>query len=74
MAARLGAACRASRVQRGLSALDIASAAGVNESTISRFEHGDGWRRETDRIVAAYARETGTTPDDLWQAALQQNA
>lgn len=71
MAARLGGACRALRVQRGLSALDIATAAQVNESTISRFERGDGWRRETDRIVAAYAELLEVPADELWRAAFE---
>lgn len=52
--------------------MDIANAAGVSEATISRFEAGRGWRRDTDEIVAAYATETGTAPETLWRAALDR--
>jgi transcriptional regulator with XRE-family HTH domain len=73
MAARIGAAARAARTDAGLELLDIARAASVSEATVSRFEIGHGWRRETDRIVAAYAVELGTTPETLWRAALDRD-
>lgn len=52
--------------------MDIANRAGVSQTTIHKFEAGRGWRRETNRIVAAYAKETGTTERELWQAALDR--
>jgi transcriptional regulator with XRE-family HTH domain len=72
MAQRLGAACREARRAAGLRQIDIATAAGVDHSTISRFETGYGnrWREDTDDIVAAYAHELGITPEELWRRAL----
>lgn len=58
----------------GIPLLEIATAAGVSEATLSRFEQGDGWRRQTNQIVTAYAHACGTTERDLWQAALNQDA
>ena len=72
MDARLGRAARTARLHAGLGLLDVAQAAGVSEATISRFERGEGWRRETNTIVDAYAQVCGTTPNDLWRAALAQ--
>jgi transcriptional regulator with XRE-family HTH domain len=72
MAARLGAAAREGRETAGLSLLDIATTAGVSQTTIHRFELGDGWRRQTDQIVNAYARELGVDAEDLWKAALER--
>lgn len=70
MEARLGHACREAREEAELSLMDIANRAGVSQSGIHRFEHGTGWRRDTEEIVAAYATECGLDPDDLWRAAL----
>lgn len=70
MAERLGEVCRGARVDAGRHAIDIATAAGVSEATISRFERGDGWRRQTDEIVAAYAAETMVEPLELWRRAV----
>jgi len=70
MAARLGKACRAARKHAGLYLLDIAIEAGVGQTTVHEFEKGDGWRRQTNEIVAAYARACGTTERALWQAAI----
>lgn len=70
MAARLGSIARARREQAGLRLIDIAITANVAESTIHFFETGNGWRRETDRIVDAYAELLGCTPQDIWQSAL----
>lgn len=70
MAERLGGVCRQARLDAGRHALDIATAAGVSEATISRFEAGDGWRWKTDEIVAAYATETGLTALALWRRAV----
>lgn len=53
--------------------MHMATRAGVDETTIGRFERGDRWRWNTDQIVAAYARELGTTERALWQAALDRS-
>jgi hypothetical protein len=53
--------------------IDIATRAGVREPTIHRFERGEGWRRDTDAIVAAYAQELGIKPEDVWRAAVDRS-
>lgn len=73
MSVRLGAAAREARLEAGLSLLDIATTAGVSQTTIYFFEQRGGWRRETDRIVEAYARELGITEHTLWQAAIDRD-
>jgi transcriptional regulator with XRE-family HTH domain len=72
MEVRLGAAAREIRVAAGRTLMDIANTAGVSQSGIGRFEQGHGWRRDTNRIVDAYAHECGVTPEDIWRAALQR--
>jgi transcriptional regulator with XRE-family HTH domain len=51
---RLGAALRAARVQRRLRQVDVAKAAGVSTSTVSRIEHGSlgGLQLRSVRAVA----------------------
>jgi predicted transcriptional regulator len=70
MAARLGTVARRAREDAGITLMDVAVTAGVGQTSIHRFELGDGWRRETDAIVDAYAQLCQTTPQALWQAAL----
>lgn len=72
MAVRLGAECRQRRRAAGLTLLDVATAAGVGQTSIHLFEKGRGWRRETDAIVDAYADLLGTTPEALWRAAIDR--
>lgn len=70
MEARLPAVCRRARRDAGLSLMDVANRAGMSQSTIWLFEQAHGWRRDTDRIVCAYAAELGIAPVELWRAAL----
>lgn len=70
MATRLGQTCRRARRAAGVRQIDIASAAGVSHTTISHFEQGRWWHRQTDEIVNAYAELCATTPEALWRAAL----
>jgi transcriptional regulator with XRE-family HTH domain len=72
MAARLGAVCRDAREAAGLRQIDIATTAGVHETTIGRFERGDRWAWNADAIVHAYAAELGVTERVLWQAAIDR--
>lgn len=71
MEARLGQAARRIRLEAGLDLIDLATTSGVSQSTISRFEQGEGWRRDTNAIVDAYAQACGLRPEDLWRAALE---
>lgn len=66
----LAAACRGVRLDAQLRQIDIATEAGVAHTVISDFERALGWPDRIDEIVAAYARETGREPIDLWAAAL----
>jgi len=70
MDARLGRVARAERLRAGLELIDVAHEAGVSEATLSRFETGRGWRRETNAIVDAYARLCDLQAEDLWLAAV----
>lgn len=70
MAASLGRAARAAREQAGVTLMEIAVEANVAQTTVHRFEAGDGWRRETDAIVAAYAKLCGVEEAELWRRAL----
>lgn len=67
--------CRQRRlaVRPKLKQIDIATVASVAETTITHFEQGRWWIRETDRIVAAYSELLGTTPEALWRAALRRD-
>lgn len=70
MSARLGRAAQALRLEHGFTLLDVATRARVSESVVHQFERGTGWRRRTDEIVAAYAKEAGVEPVDIWRAAI----
>jgi transcriptional regulator with XRE-family HTH domain len=72
MAASLGETCRRARQDAGVRSIDIATTARVSEATISKFEHGVGWRRETDAIVAAYEHECGLPERALWRRAVER--
>lgn len=74
MAAQLGRVAQQLRDRAGLTLMDIAVAAEVGQSTIHRFEAGDGWRRETDAIVDAYAECCGVPARDIWLAAITLDA
>lgn len=70
MAGRLGRVCRDAREEAGLRQLEIAMTAGVSGYTISMFEHGRGWKRDVEAIVAAYEKECGLPEDELWRRAI----
>lgn len=74
MAARLGATCRQARraARPRVRQIDVATRAGVGEKTVTHFEAGRWWVRETDAIVQAYADLLDTTPLELWRAALNR--
>lgn len=72
MADRLGQACRHARRHAGLRQIDVATEAGIAEGTVSKFEHGTAGWTIADRIVDAYARLLGVTPEALWRAAIDR--
>jgi transcriptional regulator with XRE-family HTH domain len=73
MERRLGSAARRIRVEAGLDLIDIERVSGVSQPTLSRFENGIGWRRETNAIVDAYAMACNLTPEYIWRLALEEN-
>jgi hypothetical protein len=68
--------CREARIEAGVTALAVVvqaramGARNVSEPTLTRFEQGAGWRRDTDLIVAAYAHECGVELMTLWRRAV----
>lgn len=59
------------REERDVSRQDVASRFRVDPSTIYRFESGRGWPRDTDVMVAAYAKALGIDDArDIWKIAL----
>lgn len=68
----LGIACRDLRKQHGRRQVHIAVELDVTESAISNFELGNRWPRDPDATVAAYATDLGTTPRDIWTAAIER--
>jgi transcriptional regulator with XRE-family HTH domain len=63
---------RERRKNAGASLKDVEQAgAGVDRSTISRFERGQtGWPDNLDTMVTAYADVTGVSEPELWREAL----
>lgn len=53
--------------------MEIAVVAGMAQTTVHRFEAGDGWRRETDSIVAAYEKLRDMEERELWRRAVDQD-
>jgi hypothetical protein len=75
MLGRIGPVCRDCRERTGASVQSIAVIAGVNPSTVYRFEHpraGGSWPRNADRLVYAYAIAAGTEARLLWQRAVRR--
>lgn len=72
MERRLGSACRRIREQAGLDLIDIATTAHVSQSTVSRFELGQGWVRATNTLVDTYADVGALTPEDVWKIAIDE--
>jgi transcriptional regulator with XRE-family HTH domain len=69
--ARVRARLRALRAERGLTLADVASAAGMDASTLSRLESGA--RRLTLDHLPALARALNVRPDDLLAAPQAQD-
>lgn len=66
----LGRAARDAREQKGRLQVHVAASLGVNQDTVSRFEHGRTWPRDPDLMIAAYAEDLDIDPRDIWDAAL----
>src|SRR4051812_27453181 len=52
--------------------VNIAGTLSRDQSSIYRFEQGDTWPNDTDRVIAAYCVEVGITdPREIWDLALR---
>jgi hypothetical protein len=60
----------ACRLAAGATVLDVAHRAGVDASTVYRFERARAWPRDPDTLLCAYAAENDDDPTDLWQQAI----
>lgn len=67
----LAAACREARQVADRLQVHVAAEAGVSESTIWKFEARQGWPRDVDRILNAYASDLELKERDLWARALE---
>lgn len=68
----LAEAAKGARLAAGRKQIEIAVAAGVSHSVISRFERAKGWPLNPDRIVEAYAEECGVEPLAIWRDAVDR--
>lgn len=50
--------------------IDIATAAGVSQSVISRLERGKSWPQDPDVVVDAYESECGLPTNEIWERAV----
>lgn len=64
-------AARRMRVEHARLHSHIAASFSKDQSTVSRFEKGTGWSRDTDGLVAAYADDLGVAPREIWERALR---
>lgn len=67
----LAEAAKAVRIARGRKLVHIASELSRSESTLSRFERHLNVPDDIDATVAAYARDLGLKPIEIWERALE---
>lgn len=67
----LAQAAKELREAAGRKQVHIAAEINKDQSTIYRFEQGQGWPRETDLFVAGYAADLDISPMDIWAKGLQ---
>lgn len=66
----LARAAKELRIAAGRKQVHVAASIDKDQSTIWRFEKGEGWPRETDLFVAGYADDLDIEPIDIWARAL----
>ena len=65
------AAAKAIREEHDRNPTDIAYRRRVRDSTVVRFESGQTRNVDVDRMIAAYAEETGVPAIEFWRRALE---
>ena len=70
MLQHLGSVARQARLHADLRQIDIATTARMSHATVSRFETGQAWPQDPDRLIAAYAEETSSSAVSFWARAL----
>ena len=67
----IASAAKKAREDAGRKQVHIAASADKDQSSIYRFEKADGWPRDPDEILRAYAEDLDLHPIDLWGTALE---
>lgn len=67
----LAKACKEARLAADRKLVHVAASANRDQSTLFRFEKGEGWPRETDQFIAAYADDLDIDPIQIWETAIQ---
>jgi transcriptional regulator with XRE-family HTH domain len=67
----LARATREMRKARDRKQVHVAASAGVDQSTIWRWEQAVGWPRNIDAVIAAYADDFEIEPLVIWEHALE---
>jgi transcriptional regulator with XRE-family HTH domain len=66
MLRHLGPSLRRARRAERVAAREVAVRANVDVATVYRFERGEAWPRDPDRLVDAYAAILRVRPVALW--------
>jgi len=59
------------RAEAGRKQVHVAASMDADQSTVWRFENDEGWPRNPDVFIAAYADDLGVTAFDIWSHALE---
>lgn len=73
IAERVRRAAREARKRAGLQLIDLEGPCGLSEGQLSRFEAGEAWPRDWERVIAGYEEACGLAPDELWRRALDMS-
>lgn len=66
----LAQAAKGARVNAGRMQVHVAASINVHQSTVARFEDGEAWPKNPERMLAAYADDLDLDVRDLWEAGV----